>query len=176
METLDRKYLALLGEAHKHGLSEAGDMRLCFEVLALASAIDRACATRLAPHRLSEGRFVLLLLLRDQPSGLAPHELAARAGVTRATVTGLLDGLERDGFLVRHHDREDRRRVWARLTENGQVVATDLFLEHGKWIASLFAGTTPAEREHVGELLHRVRRNMDATEEDGPVMAAGDRR
>ncbi|WP_375244917.1 MarR family winged helix-turn-helix transcriptional regulator [Sphingomonas parapaucimobilis] len=176
MDSLDLKYLALLDEAHKHGLSGAGDMRLCFEVLALASAIDRACAARLAPHRLSEGRFVLLLLLRDQPSGLAPHELAARAGVTRATVTGLLDGLERDGFLVRHHDREDRRRVWARLTEMGQAVTTDLFLEHGKWIGSLFAGTAPAEREHIGELLRRVRRNMDMTAKDAPVIAAGDRR
>jgi DNA-binding MarR family transcriptional regulator len=40
------------------------------------------------------------------PGGLAPHELAKRAGVTRATVTGLLDGLERDGFLSRHCDNE----------------------------------------------------------------------
>ncbi len=176
MQSLDLKYLALLGEAQKHELSEAGDMRLCFEVLALASAIDRACAARLAPHRLSEGKFVLLLLLRDQPSGLAPHELASRAGVTRATVTGLLDGLERDGFLVRHHDREDRRRVSARLTETGQTVASDLFLEHSRWIGSLFAGAAPAERELVGELLRRVRRNMDATEEDGPITAAGDPR
>lgn len=176
MESLDLKYLALLGEANKHGLPEADDMRLCFEVLALASAIDRACAARLAPHRLSEGKFVLLLLLRDKPSGLAPHELAARAGVTRATVTGLLDGLERDGFLVRHHDCEDRRRVWARLTEKGQDVATDLFFEHGKWIASLFAGTAPAEREHIGELVHRVRRNMDMATRDAPFLADGDRR
>ncbi len=89
------------------------NMRLCFEVLALASAIDRACAARLAPYRLSEGKFVLLFLLRDLPEGLAPHELAERAGVTRATITGLLDGLERDGFLARHDDKEDRR-SWRR--------------------------------------------------------------
>ena len=87
MDSLDLKYLALLGDAERHERSEADDMRLCFEVLALASAIDRACAARLAPHRLSEGKFVLLLLLRDAPDGIAPHELASRAGVTRATVT-----------------------------------------------------------------------------------------
>jgi DNA-binding MarR family transcriptional regulator len=176
MDSLDLKYLALLGDAERHERSEADDMRLCFEVLALASAIDRACAARLAPHHLSEGKFVLLLLLRDAPDGIAPHELASRAGVTRATVTGLLDGLERDGFLVRHGDRDDRRRVSVRLlTERGgRSIAAGLFVEHGQWIASLFAGVEPSEREGVGALLRRVRGNLATATKDSPVMAAGD--
>ncbi|WP_294201584.1 MarR family transcriptional regulator [uncultured Sphingomonas sp.] len=164
----------MLGDAERHGRPEADDMRLCFEVLALASAIDRACAARLAPQRLSEGKFVLLLLLRDAPDGIAPHELASRAGVTRATVTGLLDGLERDGFLVRHDDRDDRRRVSVRLTEQGRTIAANLFVEHGQWIASLLAGVTPSERESVGALLRRVRDNLAMPAKDIPVMAIGD--
>lgn len=174
MDSLDLKYLALLGDAERHERPEAVDMRLCFEVLALASAIDRACAARLAPHRLSEGKFVLLLLLRDQPDGIAPHELATRAGVTRATVTGLLDGLERDGFLVRHGDCDDRRRVSVRLTERGRAIAVDLFVEHGQWIGSLFAGVEPSGRDVIGALLRRVRRNVAMSAKDGPMVAAGD--
>lgn len=99
MESLEQKHISMIAEAQRRGRGDAGGIRLCFEVLALASAIDRSCALRLAPHRLSEGKFVLLCLLHDRSEGLAPHELATRAGVTRATVTGLLDGLERDGYV-----------------------------------------------------------------------------
>ncbi|MFN3228807.1 MAG: MarR family winged helix-turn-helix transcriptional regulator [Asticcacaulis sp.] len=131
--------------------------------MALASAIDRACAARLSPHKLSEGKFVLLFLLRGQAEGLSPHQLAGRAGVTRATITGLLDGLERDGFLGRHSDKPDRRAVTVRLTPKGQALADALLLEHTHWIGSLFAGFTPEAREDLSMLLRRVWQNMDAS-------------
>ena len=176
MTLLEQKHLALLDEAQRRGQPGADNMRLCFEVLALASGIDRACAARLAPHRLSEGKFVLLLLLRDLPEGLAPHELAERAGVTRATITGLLDGLERDGFLARHGDKDDRRKVSVRLTAKGQAVALDLFNEHSQWIASLFAGFGQHEREALSGLLRQVWRNVETPAKDSAAIAAGNPR
>lgn len=166
MTLLEQKHLALLDEAERRGQTDIGNMRLCFEVLSLAASIDRACAGRLAPHNLSEGKFVLLFLLRDLSEGLAPHELAERAGVTRATVTGLLDGLERDGFLARHNDRQDRRKVSVRLTEKGQATAAELFHEHSRWIGSLFAGFDAAERVVLGNMLQRVWRNVTLPNDD----------
>lgn len=173
MTILEQKHLALLNEARRRGQSDIGNMRLCFEILALTSAIDRACAARLAPHRLSEGKFVLLFLLRDLPEGLAPHEMAERAGVTRAMITGLLDGLERDGFLARHGDKEDRRKVSVRLTTKGQAVALDLFNEHSRWIGSLFAGFDQHEREALSGLLQRVWRNVEIPAKASTAVAAG---
>lgn len=159
MDMLEPKYRALLEEARRRELPGAEDMRACFELLALAGAIDRACAGRLAPHRLSEGKFVLLFLLHGQSAGLAPHELAGRAGVSRATVTGLLDGLERDDLIARSPHPDDRRKIVARLTDRGRVLAGSLFEEHARWIASLFAGMTPQERQVLDALVRRVRCN-----------------
>ncbi|HDR2786775.1 TPA: MarR family transcriptional regulator [Enterobacter asburiae] len=160
MNILEQKHLALLDEAKRRGQADTDNMRLCFEVLSLASAIDRSCTARLAPHHLSEGKFVMLFLLYNLPGGLAPHELAKRAGVTRATVTGLLDGLERDGFLSRHCDNEDRRMVSVQLTAKGQDTARDLFNEHSQWIGSLFAGFNQDERKTISSLLQRAWRNV----------------
>lgn len=173
MTFLEQKHLALLDEAHRRGQKNADNMQLCFEVLALASAIDRACAARLAPHHLSEGKFVLLFLLHDLPEGLAPHELAERAGVTRATVTGLLDGLERDGFLARHGNRKDRRKVSVRLTVKGQALALHLFNEHSQWIGSLFTGFDQHERQILSTLLGRVWRNVEMPAKDSAPIADG---
>src|SRR5688572_7998896 len=98
MKNLEQKYLALLGEAERRQIPDLDNIRLCFQVLSLASSIDRDCAALLAPFGLSEGRFVLLFVLDAADDGLAPNALAEQAGVTRATVTGLLDGLERESL------------------------------------------------------------------------------
>lgn len=172
MNGLDQKHHALLLEAQRSGQTDVESIRLCFEVLALASAIDRACAARLSPHRLSEGKFVLLFLLWNQPDGLSPHELASRAGVTRATITGLLDGLERDGLVARHDDKTDRRKVSVRLTFQGQALAGDLFAEHTRWIASLFSGVDQDQRDALSDLLRHVRRNIDQPATDKAATAS----
>lgn len=159
---LEPKHHALLDEAARRGLQAADGMRLCLQVLALAGAIDRDCAARLAPRQLSEGKFVLLFLLHGQAGGLSPHELAARAGVTRATVTGLLDGLERDGFVSRQPGQDDRRRIAVVLTPKGRTAAARLFKEHTQWIGSLFDPLSPTERGQLGELLAKVWRGTDS--------------
>lgn len=159
---LEPKHRALLNESARRGLPSADGVRLCFALLATAGAIDRDCAARLAPRGLSEGKFVLLFLLHGQPGGLSPHELAERAGVTRATVTGLLDGLERDGFLRREADAVDRRRVQVLLSAKGKAMATKLFAEHTQWIGGLFDALSPAERKRLDELLAKVWRATDS--------------
>ena len=158
---LEQKHVALLDEAERRTVAPTDNIRACFELLALTGAIDRDCAVRLARHRLSEGKFVLLFLLSGKPHGLSPHELAERAGVTRATITGLLDGLERDGFIARSGGLEDRRKIVVVLTGVGQTTAHDLFNEHAEWVASLFRGFTAGERKTLTDLLHRIWRNLE---------------
>lgn len=159
---LEPKHHALLDEAARRGLPSCDGIELCFQVLALARAIDRDCAARLAPRQLSEGKFVLLFLLHGQAGGLPPHELATRAGVTRATVTGLLDGLERDGFVQRQAGQQDRRMITARLTAKGKTTAAKLFKEHAQWIGSLFDGLSPADRAQLSTLLGKVWQGTDS--------------
>lgn len=160
---IERKHHAMLDEARRRGHADTRGLQLCFELLALTAAIDRDCAARLAPHQLSEGKFVLLFLLHGRPDGLSPHELADRAGVTRATITGLLDGLERDGFLTRHHATDDRRKIAARLTDKGEATAATLFREHAKWIGSLFSDLSAEESQLLSTLLDRVAQKTNAT-------------
>ena len=159
---LEQKHVALLEEAERRAVAPTDNIRACFELLALAGAVDRDCAARLAPRRLSEGKFVLLFLLHDKPDGLSPHELAERAGVTRATITGLLDGLERDGFISRRGGLDDRRKIAVALTEVGRKTARDLFTEHAEWVASLFEGFTGDERKTLNNLLQRIWQNLDS--------------
>lgn len=156
MYALEQKYLALLNEAELRQLPNLDGIHLCFQVLSLATAIDRNCAALLAPYGLSEGRFILLFLLEAAGTGLAPNVLAERAGVTRATVTGLLDGLERENLIRRQDDPLDKRALLIQLTPKGKALSARLFREHGEWIAGLFADINAEEREVMTRLLDKV--------------------
>lgn len=162
MEIIEQKHHALLGEMKRRNSPSSGELKTCFEILSLAAAIDRDCAHRLAPHKLSEGKFVLLFLLQNAPDGLSPHMLSDRAGVTRATITGLLDGLERDGFVKRHADLQDRRKLTIQLTPEGAQLAQLLFDEHTTWIASLMSDLSPGEQQLLSTLLRRIWSRTDA--------------
>ena len=157
---LEQKYLALLQQAQQRLLPDVEGIELCFQTLSLATSIDRDCAHLLAPHGLSEGRFVLLFLLDSASDGLSPNALAEQAGVTRATVTGLLDGLEREALVARHADTHDRRALRIQLTPKGKRVAKKVFQQHGRWIASLFGNLSAAERKQLSTLLGKVARNL----------------
>lgn len=158
---LDQKYRALILEAERRGMRDIESMRICFEVLSLASAIDKECASLLAPHLLSEGRFVILSLLAGSTDGMAPNALAKQAGVTRATITGLLDGLERDELVKRRADQTDRRALVVVLTEKGSKMAEHVVDQHSRWIAGLFGGLTTSERELLTKLLDKARRGLE---------------
>ncbi|MBS7779663.1 MarR family transcriptional regulator [Acidovorax sp. CCYZU-2555] len=168
MQEFEQKYQALLGEAQRRQWPGQDRIRLCFQTLSLAAAIDRDCARVLSGYGLSEGRFVLLFLLEAASAGLAPRELAEQAGVTRATVTGLLDGLERDTLVERQADAADRRALRVQLTPRGRQLAQSVVAEHGRWIAGVFGGLSVDERSQLAGLLEKVGAGLAARSEAGP--------
>lgn len=159
---LEQKYLSLLREAERREIPNLDNIRLCFQTLSLSNRIDRDCASLLAPHGLSEGRFVLLFLLDAEREGLAPNQLADKAGVSRATVTGLLDGLERELLVERQSDSHDRRALRIGLTAKGKKLAKKVVDQHSRWIASLFGNLSNAECKHLSVLLNKVASQLPA--------------
>lgn len=91
-------------------------------LLRVATDLSVALDTCLSKHGLLQGRWwVLILLMREESKTSKPSILAEKAGVTRATMTGLIDGLEQGGLVARVFTKDDRRSVLIRLTEAGQA-------------------------------------------------------
>ena len=61
-------------------------------------------------------RFDLMAQLERAPKGLKMSELSQRMMVTGGNVTGITDGLEKEGLVVREVDAADRRVFRVRLT------------------------------------------------------------
>ena len=116
----------------------------------------------LASHGVSSGRFTVLMLLfmrcgcEGESNGSTPAELADMAGCTRATMTGLIDTLERDSLVKRAPDEKDRRMMTVSLTPKGTALLNKMLPGHFKRIAELMACLTEPERKMLVRLLTKI--------------------
>lgn len=93
----------------------------------LAGAVRGAVEALVAGEGLpSMAAFNVLSVLAGDPTPLRPSTIADRMLVTRPTVTGLLDSLERRGLIRRVDDDADRRSRPAELTAAGREIAARL--------------------------------------------------
>jgi DNA-binding MarR family transcriptional regulator len=114
-------------------------------------------------YELSEGKLVVLQLLRQAPQfRLTPSALAQAAGVTRATMTGLLAGLERSGLVKRDEHPEDARMFTIELTEQALELFERLLPERIKRIVEFMSCLTEEEQHHLRALLEKMERGLPA--------------
>lgn len=126
-------------------------------MLRVASDVLAAIESYLAQHGLSQGRFTVLMILNRDPSrGMNPSDLARRAGVTRATMTGLLDGLENDDLVERRRHPIDRRMLTVHLTERGRMQLDGMLPDYFSRINGLMDGLGIPERRELSEMLRQV--------------------
>lgn len=76
-------------------------------------------------HGLTGPGFNVLMLVEGAGGSLSPHEIGERRLVTRGTVTGLLDTLEKQGLVRRTQHPDDRRRLLIELTDRGRRILSD---------------------------------------------------
>jgi len=122
----------------------------------------RVIESHLAQNDISHGRFGVLMALwgNCQQGGgnaaLTPAELAERTGVTRATITGLVDTLERAGFVIRTPHQEDRRMRSVSLTPSGDRLLARIMPEHFRRMAWLMDPLSETERRTFVRLLLKI--------------------
>jgi DNA-binding MarR family transcriptional regulator len=87
-------------------------------------------------------------------------QLSQRMMVTGGNVTGITDGLEREGLVVREIDPSDRRVFRVKLTPEGQKQFRRMAAEHEQWIIGLFDGMSMKHKNQLAELLGDLKRHI----------------
>ncbi len=107
------------------------------------------------PHGLTWAGFRVLFSLWVEP-GSPPARLATLSGVSRATISSVLNTLERNGLVRRTKESTDRRVVTVAITPAGERVVRDVFLaQHGReraWLEDL----DPAEIATLNGILRSL--------------------
>lgn len=136
-------------------------IKTCAELLRTGSELLAAFETILSRSGLSLGRFLTLIVMNRTPDDeINPSTLAQMLGVTRATMTGLLGGLEKEGLIERRSHAVDRRKMGVRLTSHGRQVLDAMLPDYYRHIAKLMTYLTEGERQTLVSLLKKVNQGL----------------
>jgi MarR family 2-MHQ and catechol resistance regulon transcriptional repressor len=108
-------------------------------VMATADVFLRESQRLFRPHGLTAAQYNVLNILAATPDGISQRELGDRLVVDRSNVTGLLDRLEKIGWVRRTDDPADRRVYRVVLTPAGRA---------------LWGKIAPLYREVVAQITH----------------------
>lgn len=152
------KYDALVTLASRIKDLDGPALAASLDVLQTASAIRQLLHERFHRNRMSEGRFTVLALLLSAPDwSMTPSELASASGVTRATMTGLLDGLEQTRLVERRASREDRRKITVHLTREGRERTLELAPDYFAVLCAVGGALPETRRTTLTDLLAHLR-------------------
>jgi DNA-binding MarR family transcriptional regulator/CheY-like chemotaxis protein len=100
---------------------QAGALSMMSIMTRLARMILRITEDHSTKLGISQSKLSVLMYLNQALEHCAsPSALAAHCGVSRAAMTGLLDGLEQEGYVERDDHPSDRRALKIKLTLKGQ--------------------------------------------------------
>ena len=157
------KYEAIRARASRYPGIEAEAVEAFLLLLRVGSDVFAALERFLKAYKLTQGSWTVLMVLNRYPDvPLRPSGLADQCGVTRATMTGLVDGLERKKLVRREPDAHDRRIVLVRLTPKAIAQMDVLALDYYRRIAGLMADLTAEDRRQLSGALMRVAVNVAA--------------
>lgn len=122
---------------------------------------DAAVQLSLLNHRISghldlKGSDLECLDLVDRYGPISPGALARRAGLHPATMTGVVDRLERGGWITRGRDPSDRRAVVLAPVRSRGAEVLKLYAGMGAHMARICAGYSDSELELVAGFLRRT--------------------
>jgi MarR family transcriptional regulator for hemolysin len=124
-----------------------------------AEAYQRAVNEELLPHGIMFRQCQVLGYL-SLKGALSQCELADQMQIEPPTLVGILDRMERDGWIRREPCLEDRRRKRVHPTTEAEPIWATIVAGARRVRARSVKGFSDMEREQLRELLARVRTNL----------------
>lgn len=98
-----------------------------------------------------------ILVTLGNAGGLTPKILGERTLITKGTLTGIIDRLEKKKLIKRSPSVADRRSQVVMLTRQGENVFQKIFPEHLQYIQRAFAGFEDTDYRRIETALRDLR-------------------
>ncbi|MDX9912865.1 MAG: MarR family transcriptional regulator [Phycisphaerales bacterium] len=132
----------------------------------IADELTAQLRASLDRHGISEGRLRVLANLLDHDGPATHSEIANASGVTKGTITGLIDGLERDGLVRRSACTNDRRVCYIELTDKGERLLKKILPGHLERLSELVGAISKPEQKTLLRLLKKFRAGLFAASDE----------
>jgi len=116
---------------------------------------------RLRPLGLSQGKWRTLIHLSQGGNNLTQREIAERMGIESATLAGLLDRLQSDGWIERRGSAQDRRCKTVHLQRRSKAVLDKIFNTAHDLRAELIESISQRDLETCVTVLSKIKEKAE---------------
>ena len=137
--------------------------------------VDHALEAKFEEFGISRASFDVLATLRrgGAPYRMPQRELMRGLLRTSGSMSLRIDALEREGYVSRSQDSEDRRSVFVTLTPKGISLLEKVIPVHLANEDCLLTGLAKAERDQLKPLLRKWLGALERTASQGPLLHLG---
>ncbi|AKG33613.1 MarR family winged helix-turn-helix transcriptional regulator [Paenibacillus durus] len=135
--------------------AQATSLKLLVVLSKANKAITDQAVKDVRGYGLSPSEFMILEVLYAK--GKIPmHQIGEKILITSGSITYNIDKLEKKNLLRRVPSNEDRRVIYAEITEAGNELFNRIFPEHAAKIHSLMKAVSPDEQQEAIVLLKKL--------------------
>ena len=153
------------GHRKRHTEFDASAVRSLLALRTTAQRVENALGTWFLEAGLTPQKFGVLIVLQAEAAPISLSDLRRYLGTTQANVTGLVAGLERDGYIDRKPSTEDRRVSFISLSRAGKRLVQTLLPGYFAKNRAAMRSLSVAEKKTLVELLGKVTRGFSTLEE-----------
>lgn len=122
----------------------------------IAQGFARRQANELYKGKITLAQLLILdFLIRQGESRMT--DIARFMQVTTAAMTGIIDRLVRDGYVIRVYHPEDRRIIKVKLTTKGRVLVEKINGQRQKMVINIFGHICSADRAEYLRILTQIK-------------------
>jgi len=126
------------------------------------NAIHSRFHRTLEPYQLTVAQYkVLQHLFWHYPNGLGIKELSQHLGLAKSTVSGIVDRIERDGWVKRKPYPQDARKILIKLTQKGVDIFERIPKDEESFWCDTIGRLSEDERKTLLQLLKRLEEVME---------------
>ncbi len=124
--------------------------------------------------RVTQARYnVLRMLYGVSGQRVLMTDIVQSMNVSPTNITKLVDGLERDGYVRRVGNLNDKRKVWVELLPDGANVVEEALPDVARHISTLWHGLTREEKRILVHLLSKLRLEVLTHGADAQIESMG---
>jgi len=136
-------------------------LRTWLRLLSCSHHVEQVLRARLrATYDITLPQFDVLAELERAGGPLTMSELSRRLLVTNGNITGVIDRLEKQGYVRRVVSKSDRRVQNIELLPTGSDLFKEVARSHEQWVAEMFGGMLEREATVLFDVLGRAKKSI----------------
>jgi DNA-binding MarR family transcriptional regulator len=154
----------LQDELKKKRPFELAEQEAILNILRTSDQFQNRFGRLLREYDLTQSQYNVLRILRGEGKPMPCLEISDRMIQVVPAMTGLLDRLEKQGFVQRERCTEDRRVVYVELTDAARELLEQMDNPVMELHKQLIGHLTQAELKELSRLLEKARASVQATD------------